>query len=58
MTFAENINRICAERGTNLTAVIKQIKMDSLHTRLPSINEVLYQTKRNCLLSPKFCNAL
>ena len=26
MTFAENINRICAERGTNLTAVIKQIK--------------------------------
>lgn len=26
MTFAENINRICAERGTNLTTVIKQIK--------------------------------
>lgn len=26
MTFAENINRICAARGTNLTAVIKQIK--------------------------------
>ena len=26
MTFAENINRICAERGTTLTAVIKQIK--------------------------------
>lgn len=26
MTFAENINRICTERGTNLTAVIKQIK--------------------------------
>ena len=25
MTFAENINRICAERGTNLTAVIKQL---------------------------------
>lgn len=26
MTFAENINRICAERGTNLTTIIKQIK--------------------------------
>lgn len=26
MTFAENINRICAARGTHLTAVIKQIK--------------------------------
>ena len=26
MTFAENINRICAERGTNLTTDIKQIK--------------------------------
>ena len=26
MTFAENINRICAKKGTNLTAVIKQIK--------------------------------
>ena len=26
MTFAQNINRICTERGTNLTAVIKQIK--------------------------------
>ena len=25
MTFAENINRICAKKGTNLTAVIKQI---------------------------------
>lgn len=26
MTFAKNINRICAERNTNLTAVIKQVK--------------------------------
>lgn len=26
MTFAENINRICAKRGTTLTAVIKRIK--------------------------------
>jgi hypothetical protein len=26
MTFAENINRICAERNTNLTTVVKQVK--------------------------------
>lgn len=26
MTFAENINRIYAKRGTTLTAVIKRIK--------------------------------
>ena len=26
MTFAENLKRICAEKGTNATAVIKQIK--------------------------------
>lgn len=26
MTFAENLKRICEERGTNVTAVIKQIK--------------------------------
>lgn len=26
MTFKENINRICAERGTNLTAVITKVK--------------------------------
>lgn len=24
--FAENINRICSERGTNLTAVVKEVK--------------------------------
>ena len=28
MTFAENINRICAERGTNLTAVIAKRAME------------------------------
>ena len=37
MTFAENINRICAERGTNLTAVIKQIKNgQSSYTTAPN----------------------
>lgn len=29
MTFAENINRICAEKGTNLTALVKTIKGSS-----------------------------
>lgn len=29
MTFSENIKRICAERGTNLTAVIKKVKGSS-----------------------------
>lgn len=32
MTFAENINRICAERGTNLTAIVKQMKGSSSFT--------------------------
>lgn len=29
MTFADNIKRICAERGTNLTAVVKKVKGSS-----------------------------
>ena len=29
MAFADNINRICAERGTNLTAVVKKVKGSS-----------------------------
>lgn len=29
MTFAENIKRICAERGTNLTTVVKKVKGSS-----------------------------
>lgn len=29
MTFAENINRICAEKGTNLTAIVKAVKGSS-----------------------------
>lgn len=29
MTFAENINRICAAKGTNLTAIVKAVKGSS-----------------------------
>lgn len=29
MTFAENINRICVERGTSLTTVVKAVKGSS-----------------------------
>lgn len=29
MAFKENINRICAERGTNLTAIVKAVKGSS-----------------------------
>lgn len=29
MTFAENINRICAAKGTNLTALVKAVKGSS-----------------------------
>ena len=29
MTFHENINRICASRGTNLTALVKTVKGSS-----------------------------
>lgn len=29
MSFRENINRICIQRGTNLTAVVKQVKGSS-----------------------------
>ena len=32
MTFKENINRICAEKGTNLTAVVTQVKGSSSFT--------------------------
>lgn len=29
MTFAKNINRICAEKGTTLTAIVKTVKGSS-----------------------------
>lgn len=32
MNFADNIKRICAERGTNLTSIVKQVKGSSSFT--------------------------
>ncbi len=32
MTFAENLNRLCRERGTSLTAIVKQVKGSSSFT--------------------------
>ena len=32
MDFAKNINRICAERGTTLTAIVKTVKGSSSFT--------------------------
>ena len=55
MTFAENINRICAERGTNLTTVVKAVKGSSSFTTqinkgsLPKEHEMLEMAKLlNC----------
>lgn len=52
MTFAENINRICAEKGTNLTAVVKAVKGSSsfataINTKgsLPKESEMLEMAK-------------
>ena len=51
MTFAENINRICAEKGTNLTAVIKTVKGSSSFATainkgsLPKESEMLEMAK-------------
>lgn len=51
MTFAENINRICAEKGTNLTAIVKAVKGSSsfataINTKgsLPKESEELQDT--------------
>lgn len=47
MTFADNIKRICAERGTNLTAVVKKVKGSSSFVTainkgsLPKENELI-----------------
>lgn len=32
MAFADNIKRICAEQGTNLTAIVKEVKGSSSFT--------------------------
>lgn len=38
MTFAENINCICAEKGTNLTAIVKAVKGSSSFATAININ--------------------
>lgn len=55
MSFKENINRICLERGTNLTAVVKQVKGSSSFTSsinkgsLPKEDEMVQMAKiLNC----------
>lgn len=51
MSFKENINRICAKRGTNLTAVVKQVKGSSSFTSsinkgsLPKEDEMVQMAK-------------
>lgn len=55
MSFKENINRICLERGTNLTTVVKQVKGSSSFTSsinkgsLPKEDEMVQMAKiLNC----------
>ena len=62
MSFKENINRICLERGTNLTAVVKQVKGSSSFTSsinkgsLPKEDEMVQMAKiLNC--STKQCKS-
>lgn len=50
MTFKENINRICAERGTNLTAVITKVKGSSSMTT--AINKKRVYPQRDRPYSP------
>ena len=51
MSFRENINRICIQRGTNLTAVVKQVKGSSSYTSainkgsLPKEDEMVEMAK-------------
>lgn len=51
MSFRENINRICIQRGTNLTAVVKQVKGSSSLTSainkgsLPKEDEMVEMAK-------------
>lgn len=63
MTFAENINRICAERGTNLTTVVKAVKGSSSFTTqinkgsLPKEHEMLEMAKiLNCSVMDFFAD--
>lgn len=51
MSFRENINRICIQRGTNLTAVVKQVEGSSSFTSainkgsLPKEDEMVEMAK-------------
>lgn len=52
MTFKENINRICAERGTNLTAIVEAVKgsrsfVSAINNKgsLPKENEMIEMAK-------------
>lgn len=51
MSFRENINRICIQRGTNLIAVVKQVKGSSSFTSainkgsLPKEDEMVEMAK-------------
>lgn len=63
MTFAENIKRICAEKGTNLTAVVKKVKGSSLFVTainkgsLPKESELLEFAKElGCSVMDFFAN--
>lgn len=63
MTFAENINRICAEQGTNLTALVKTIKGSSSFATainkgsLPKENEMVEMAKLlNCSVMDFFAD--
>lgn len=63
MTFAENINRICLERGTNLTALVKKVKGHGSFTSsinkgsLPKEKEMLEMAKiLNCSVMDFFAD--
>lgn len=63
MTFAENINRICLERGTNLTALVKKVKGSSSFATsinkgsLPKESELLAFAKElNCSVMDFFAD--
>lgn len=49
MTFAENINRICKEKGTTLTVVVKEVKNSSSMTT--AINKHKCIPKENDLIA-------
>ena len=58
MTFAENLNRLCRERGTSLTAIVKQVKGSSSFTTainkgsLPKEDEMIQMAELlHCLVA-------